>query len=118
MAKKTAAASPKTAAPKTAAPKRAAKPAAPKKSSLSVTIDYPQDGETVRPGHYSIRLTVSAPAEVQLRVNGGEWLSCREAVGHYWLDWSAAPAVLEARARAGKGRWSASPARAVAVIEA
>lgn len=103
---------------KAAAPKRAAKTAAPKKSPLSVVIDYPQDGETVRAGHYSVRLTVSAPAEVQLRVDGGDWRSCREAVGHYWLDWSAAPALLEARARAGKGRWVAAPARTVAVIEA
>lgn len=97
----------------------AKKAAASKKPALSVSIDYPAEGEIVRPGHYAVRLTAAGAAQAQLRVNGGEWTDCREAVGHYWLDWSPASgdARLEARARAGKGRWTSAPARACSVVE-
>lgn len=101
---------------KAAPPKAAAKKAS-KKSSLAVSIDYPAEGEAVRPGHYSIRLTAEGAAQAQVRIDAGDWLDCRDAVGHFWLDWSPRPGgtELEARARSGKGRWTAAPARAVAV---
>jgi hypothetical protein len=102
---------------KPAAPKRAAKPASPKKKALSVAIDYPEEGEVVRPGHYTVRLTAAGAGQAQCRLDGEGWLDCREAVGHFWLDWSprAGEVRLEARARAGKGRWAVSPARVVVV---
>jgi len=83
------------------------KPAA-KKSA--VVIDYPQVHEIVVPGHYSIRLTAGGASQAQVRVDGGEWSDCRSAAGHFWHDWAPQPgaAVIEARARAGKGRWSAA----------
>lgn len=96
--------------------KKIAKPrpkARPKKSRTTVSIDYPAEGESVRPGHYSVRLSVAGADQAQVRVDGGEWRDCREAVGHFWFDWAPLPgaARLEARARAGKGRWTAAPAR-------
>jgi hypothetical protein len=105
-----------------AAPKRATKAPAQKKVSkpaVAVSIDYPQEGESVRSGHYAIRLTASGATRVQVRLDGGEWADCREAVGHYWHDWSpkAGGASIEARARAGKGRWAASSVRAVTVSD-
>ena len=86
-----------------------------KKPALRVIIDYPQVQEIVRPGHYSIRLT--AAGQAQVRVDGGEWLDCRATHGHHWLDWAPQPgrARLEARARTGKGRWSAAVAREIIV---
>ena len=104
------------------AAKRAAKAPAKKKAAktaLAVSIDYPQDGEAVRSGHYAIRLTASGASSAQIRLDGGEWVECREAVGHYWHDWSpkAGGASIEARARSGKGRWAAAPARAVSVVD-
>lgn len=100
-----------------AAPKKTPKAAAPKKAALSVSIDYPKEGEAVRSGHYSIRLTADGASSAQVRFEGGDWVDCREAVGHFWLDWmcGAGKVRLEARARSGKGRWAASPARAVVV---
>ncbi|HXT01866.1 MAG TPA: hypothetical protein VN915_14420 [Elusimicrobiota bacterium] len=101
------------------APKRGAKAPAAKKAALVVSIDYPREGESVRSGHYAIRLTASGATSAQIRFDGGEWADCREAVGHFWLDWS--PAVgspkIEARARSGKGRWAAAPAREVSVVD-
>ncbi|MDE2143093.1 MAG: hypothetical protein KGJ84_11850 [Elusimicrobia bacterium] len=80
-------------------------------------VDYPREGEIVRPGHYSIRLTAAGAGQVQARLNAGEWSDCREAVGHHWFDWTpvVGPVLIEARARIGKGRWTAAPARACVV---
>ena len=116
MANKISAVKTKPAPPKPAAKKAVAKKA-PKKAPLRVSIDYPLEGEAVRPGHYSIRLTAAGSTQAQGRFDGGDWLDCREAVGHFWLDWAprAGEARLEARARSGKGRWTAAPAR-VAVV--
>ena len=109
----------KISAAKTAAPKRTVKTALAKKKPLSVSIDYPKDAERVRPGHYSIRLTASLASSAQVRVDGGDWLDCRQAVGHFWLDWSPAAgnALVEARARSGKGRWAAAPVRSIVVVD-
>jgi hypothetical protein len=111
----------KISAPKTprASARKPRKPAAAKKPPLAVAIDYPQENEAVRPGHYSIRLTAEGASSAQARLDGGEWQDCREAVGHYWLDWAprTGQAKIEARARAGKGRWTAAPARAVSVAD-
>lgn len=106
-----------------AAPKRTAKATSAKKVSRpapAVSIDYPQEGEAVRSGHYSIRLTASGASDAQIRLDGGDWVQCREAVGHYWFDWApkTGNASIEARARAGKGRWTAAPKREVAVSDA
>ncbi|MFI5345622.1 MAG: hypothetical protein ACHQ51_04530 [Elusimicrobiota bacterium] len=96
--------------------KPAAKPAAPKKTRLEVSVDYPLEGESVRSGHYSIRLTSAGAGQVQVRLDG-EWTDCREAVGHFWYDWSplAGSVRIEARARVGKGRWTAASPRACVV---
>ena len=105
-------------AKKTVPPKkRRAAAKAPAKPRLVVTVDYPQEGEQILPGHYSIRLTAAGAGQAQARLSGGEWLECREAVGHFWLDWAPAPGrvLIEARARAGKGRWAAASARPVVV---
>ncbi|OGS00009.1 MAG: hypothetical protein A2V88_11365 [Elusimicrobia bacterium RBG_16_66_12] len=96
------------------------KPAAKKpvrKSGLSVVIDYPEAHEIVRPGHYSIRLTVPGAGQAQVRFDGGEWNECRESLGHFWHDWApqAGRVCVEARARAGSGRWSPMAEREVVV---
>jgi hypothetical protein len=106
----------KAAPPKAAAKKATVKKAA-KKAPLSVSIDYPLEGEAVHAGHYSIRLTAAGASQAEIRFDGGDWHGCREAVGHFWLDWAprTGETRLEVRARSGKGRWTAAPAR-VAVV--
>lgn len=104
----------KTVVKKAVAPKKSA---APKKAALTVSVDHPLEGEAVLPGHYSIRVTAGGAAQAQVRLGEGEWTDCREAVGHFWFDWSPAsgPVLIEARARAGKGRWTAAKPRRCAV---
>jgi len=111
----------KTSSPKIRrAPARpAAEARAPRPPKLAVAVDYPRENEAVRPGHYAIRLTAAGASSVQVRLDGGDWLPCREDVGHSWFDWAPRPgaALIEARARSGKGRWTAAPVRAVVVAD-
>lgn len=89
----------------------------PAKPKLAAVVDYPQDGEAVRPGHYAVRVTATGAGHVQVRVDDEAWSDCRESIGHFWLDWSPVEGErrLQARARIGKGRWSMSDERAVRV---
>lgn len=101
---------------KKASAKRALR--APQTPPLSLSIDYPQEGDILQPGHYSIRLGASGAMEVQLRIDSGDWRPCREAAGYFWFDWQPGPAggrVLEARARRGKGRWGKTALRGITV---
>lgn len=106
---------------KSAAPKKPAEPAkVVPAGKLSVIVDYPREGDLVRPGHYAVRIDALGAAEVQVKLDGTDWLECREAVGFFWYDWSPqkpGPVVVAARARKPKGRWIASPGRAC-VVEA
>lgn len=104
-------------AKKTSAVKESAAKKTVRKSGLSVVIDYPEAREIVRPGHYSIRLTVPGAGQAQVRFDGGEWNECRESLGHFWHDWApqAGRVCVEARARAGSGRWSPLAEREVVV---
>ncbi len=94
---------------KIAAPRKTAVKAPAKKAALKVVIDYPAAQEVVHPGHYAIRLTAAGADQAQVRFDGDEWSDCRESFGHFWYDWApqSGRVRLEARARVGKGRWSA-----------
>ncbi len=90
--------------------------AAPKADTL--TIDYPRDGEPVCAGHYAIRLTAAEADLVQIRIDGGDWQNCRQAVGHYWFDWAprGGDAHIESRSRRGNGRWTSGPSLACVIV--
>ena len=60
-----------------------------KAAKLKVAIDYPRSGETIRPGHYSFRLSVAPTAShVEVSVDQGPWSPCRGAAGFWWFDWT------------------------------
>lgn len=88
----------KTAVPAVTVRKPARKAAAP------VLIDFPQEGEMVRPPHYTIRLSTPKPAPVEVSINGGPWQPARESCGFQWVDWtpSAGDAKIVARVKLGK----------------
>jgi|SRR5581483_6806731 len=95
----------------------AVKPAA--APSLEIIIDYPKEEELVLSGDYAVRLSGTSEAQVELSVNGGEWLGCRRSVGFYWFDWTpteTGEAVLKARLRVGDGRWKMSAERFCRVV--
>ncbi|MBK8576141.1 MAG: hypothetical protein IPN90_10880 [Elusimicrobia bacterium] len=53
-----------------------------------VGVDFPQVGEILTSGQYSIRVSTSATEGVEISIDGKEWEPCRESVGFWWFDWS------------------------------
>lgn len=83
-------------------PKAAKAPKAVK--APAVLLDYPQQGETVRAGHYAIRIAAKDGLKVEVSIDGGVWTECRNAAGYYWYDWTpAAPGQHQIVARATNG---------------
>ncbi len=69
--------------------KTSRKRASARKSLKKVFVDFPQEGEHVRPGNYSIRVGAVANGGAEVTVNGKTWNKCRPSVGYYWFDWRA-----------------------------
>ncbi len=55
---------------------------------ISPEIDYPRDTENVGMGHYAVRISAQAGSDVEISFDGGTWISCRYAAGHWWFDWN------------------------------
>lgn len=54
-----------------------------------LSLDYPKQAECIQSPYYTLR--VSAPQGVrgvEVSIDGAPWQTCREAVGHYWFDWT------------------------------
>jgi hypothetical protein len=59
-----------------------------KEGQSKLNIDYPQAGEKVHRGHYTVRISECA-GECQIEINGtGVWHSCRRDWGYRWYDWN------------------------------
>ncbi|MBI3297354.1 MAG: hypothetical protein HYZ75_04260 [Elusimicrobia bacterium] len=101
-----------------AKPKKARK--APKAAKApAVLLDYPQEGEAVLPGSYTIRVAAGCEHKVELSIDGGPWTECRQSVGYYWYDWNpSAPGEhrLVARAKNGGPRFMTSEERVCLVL--
>lgn len=53
----------------------------------AVSIDYPQEEELVRPGHYAVRITAAEAGAVDISLDGKGWHACYPSVGYFWFDW-------------------------------
>ena len=77
------------------------------KRLLPVRVEFPQEGETVVSPEYTFRiLAPEATVTVDVCVNQGDWLPCREAVGLWWHDWNTegdGEYEVVARVRQGDG---------------
>lgn len=86
-------------------------------NGLRPTIDYPQEGEMVYPGHYAVRIGAPGAEAVELSINEGPWLECRKSVGYFWHDWDAGHfggCSLIARAKV-RDKWARSASRVCVV---
>ena len=53
-----------------------------------VQIDYPKNNEEISIGTgYTVRISATECAAVEISVNDGEWKPCRNASGYWWFDW-------------------------------
>jgi len=57
-----------------------------KKVKDQITIDYPKEGEILNPRHYAIRIS-AGNGEVEVSIDGSDWIACRQCVGYHWFDW-------------------------------
>ncbi len=80
----------------------------PKKAAASaavtpepVTLDYPQEGETITSPVYTFRISALPSAErMEVCIGLGPWQSCRSDIGYWWYDWSDyEPGGYQLRAR-------------------
>jgi hypothetical protein len=56
---------------------------------LSISIDLPVEGETIRHFHYAVRITAPLDAElVEISIDAGPWRLCRYRGGYWWYDWA------------------------------
>lgn len=86
----------------------------PKPEIKPVLIDYPQEGESILPGHYAVRVAADQNAQVEVSVNDTDWIACRTADGFYWFDWwPSQPGKnnIKARQRTPDGNWVVSKKR-------
>lgn len=104
-------------------PKKSVTPVVEERGQVStqpeVSVDYPQEGEKIMPGHYAVRVSAVPGAQVEISVDGGPDQPCRPSVGYYWFDWSPTQpgrVTFSARYRIGKGRWKKSEPRSCTVI--
>ena len=72
-------------------------------------IEYPQQDETIASPQYAFRIGAPAGAErVDVSIDQGPWLACRDAAGFWWYDWSGyenGEHELIARTPGKNGRW-------------
>ena len=85
----------------------------------SVRVEYPGEGEAIARPSYAFHIAASPEVEgVEVSINQGDWISCREASGLWWYDWSAfkkGDYELVARTRRGDGVTAESAPRRFSV---
>lgn len=59
------------------------------KRLLPVRVEFPQENETVVTPTYTFHIAASkAAVMVDVCINQGVWLPCRESLGIWWHDWN------------------------------
>ena len=84
-------------------------------SGPAVLVEYPQEGEALGRPCYTFRVgTITEATAVEVSIDQGDWLACREAVGMWWFDWAGyepGEHVAEARSRLADGVMASSNPR-------
>lgn len=58
-------------------------------SRPAVRVHCPSEGEVVALPAYAFHIVAATGVEsVEVSIDQGEWLPCREALGLWWFDWS------------------------------
>lgn len=58
-------------------------------SRPAVRVECPREGDVVAQPCYSFHIAVAPGAVgVEISIDQGEWMACREALGIWWYDWS------------------------------
>ena len=57
-------------------------------AAAGITVDYPQERESVVSRDYTFRIEAKAASRVEISIDDNEWQPCRQADGYWWYDWS------------------------------
>ncbi len=75
-------------------------------------IEYPHNDETIVSSQYTLRVAAPVGVDgVDVSIDQGPWLACRNEVGYWWYDWSGygdGEHEVIARVRGKGGRWRMS----------
>jgi hypothetical protein len=73
----------------------------------TVRVEYPSEGAVIARPSYAFHIAATpGAAGVEVSIDEGDWMPCREAVGLWWYDWSGfenGEHELTARAHMGGG---------------
>ena len=76
-------------------------------SRPAVRVEYPNESEVISHSSYTFRIaTTPGTDNMEVSIDGGAWMSCRESLGSWWYDWSGfdkGSHELVARTRMGDG---------------
>ncbi len=52
-------------------------------------VEYPTEGEVIAQPSYTLQIAATPGTQgVEVSIDRGEWVPCREALGLWWHDWS------------------------------
>lgn len=75
-------------------------------------VEYPQQDEAITSPQYTFRIGAPAGAAgVEVSIDQGPWLACRNVAGFWWYDWSGyddGEHEISARTRGKSGQWRLS----------
>ena len=58
-------------------------------SRPAVRVEYPREGDVIAQPSYTFHITTATNADsVEVSIDQGEWIPCRESLGAWWHDWS------------------------------
>ena len=88
-------------------------------SRPAVRVECPGEGDVIARPFYTFKIAAMPGADrVEVSIDQGGWLPCREALGFWWHDWSGfdkGEHKLAARSRMGDGLSTNSASRRFSV---
>ena len=52
-------------------------------------VEYPREGDVIARPSYTLQIVATPGAHgVEVSIDKGDWLPCREGLGLWWHDWS------------------------------
>lgn len=55
---------------------------------VQLAIDFPRKEEKIASSRYTVRISAPVTGFVDISVDGMPFEPCRQAVGHWWYDWT------------------------------
>lgn len=88
------------------------------RSGPAVRVEYPREGERLECPCYTFHIgAIPEALAVEIAVDQGEWLPCRESLGLWWYDWTGSKGEhsVVARSRVADDVWVTSDLRRFSV---